>query len=66
MTLDEGAFSFEELFGDSNPFEEALASNEAERAAQPQEVAEEVPPAAAVLMAPPPRLSLPFPAPKDF
>jgi len=66
MTLDEGAFSSEELFGDSNPFEEALASNEAERAAQPQEVAEEVPPAAAVLMAPPPRLSLPFPAPKDF
>ena len=66
MTLDEGAFSSEELFGDSNPFEEALASNEAERAAQPQEVAEEVPPAAAELMAPLPRLSLPFPAPKDF
>ena len=49
MTLDEGAFSSQDLFADSNPFEEALASNETERAAQPQEVAEEVPAAPAAL-----------------
>ena len=58
MTLDDSGLMGEDSFSDSNPFEEALASNEAERAAQPQEVAEEVPPAAAE---PPP--TAPPPAP---
>ena len=47
IPLDDSGLLGEDLFSDSNPFEEALASNEAEKAAQPQEVVEEVPAAPA-------------------